>query len=146
VEGSNKQVAEIVNNTFTVTLTNLDHRLHYIAAYAENENGRAMGNIVDITIPALPECEILEPDDGSVFVRGDSITVLVSATDEDGIIAAVRAYVDSKPVAYDDQFPYTFPYATAGLSIGNHTLKVEAEDNEGLRSEDAVSFSIVAGK
>ena len=146
VEGSNKQVIEVVNNTFTVTLTDQDHRLRYLAAYAENENGRAMGDVVEIIFPSLPVCEILEPEDGSIFIRGDSIQVLVNATDDDGYIVGVRAYVDSKPVAYDDQFPYSFPYATAGLSIGNHTMKVEAEDNEGLRSEDAVTFTINASK
>jgi hypothetical protein len=139
----NEVIATITNNTFSITLTNLLPGTYYTAAFAENETGRSFGEITSITIPAPPLCEILEPSNGAAYIRGDTINILVDASDEDGLIRIVRAYVDSKPVASGETFPYAFAYPTAGLSVGNHTLRAEAQDDTGIITEDQISFSII---
>jgi hypothetical protein len=142
VTGEHELIAEVSNSTFSITLTNLEYTTYYVTAFAENESGRSFGEQVSFSVPAPPYCEILEPSQGSVYAQGDTIEIHVSATDEDGRIEEVRYYVDSKPVAARGSFPYIINYPTAGLIVGTHILKVEAEDNSGIKSEDAVTFVI----
>jgi hypothetical protein len=142
----NEVIATVTNNSFTVTLADLLPGTYYTAAYAENETGRSYGEVQFLTIPAPPTCEILEPQNGAVFARGDSIRILVDAMDDDGLIRIVRAYVDSKPIAASESFPYAFVYPTAGLSIGAHTLRAEAQDDSGIITDDQISFQIALGK
>lgn len=146
VADKNELVAQVNNGSFTATLSNLEHATYYIAAFAENENGRSLGEILDFTVPALPVIEIVEPLDGSQYVQGDSINVAMNASDEDGTISIVRVFMDSKPVTAIYDFPYTFIYPTAGLAIGGHMLKVEAEDNDGNKAVDTAHFTLNAGR
>ena len=146
VIGKNEIDADVVNNGFTATIPDLEYKIYYVAAFAENETGTAYGEVVNITIPAPPVCEIMEPLEGAVYPQGDTINILVNATDEDGSIRQVRIYVDSKPTASSTDFPYLFAYPTAGLSIGLHTLRAVAEDDSGLQSVDTANFLINAKK
>lgn len=146
VIGKNETVATVNNNTFTTTITNLEYSTYYVVAFADNESGRSYGEVASITIPAPPVCEILEPTEGAVYPQGDTINILVNATDEDGLIRQVRVYVDSKPVAASTDFPYAFIYPSAGLSIGLHVLRAVAEDDSGLQSDDTANFLINASK
>lgn len=141
-EGTQEVSAEVHDSVFSVTLTNLEHITYYITAFAENEGGRSYGEQVSFTVPIPPIIEILEPSQASTFTQGDTIEIHVNATDEDGSIEEVRYYINTRPVAASDVFPYTVEYSTAGLSIGMHFLKVEAEDNSGIKSEDEVYFLI----
>ncbi len=142
VVGNHELNAEVSNSTFSITLTDLEYTTYYVTAFVENESGRSFGEQVSFSVPASPECEILEPLHGSVYSQGDTIEIHVSATDEDGRIEEVRYYIDSKPVAASRSFPYIISYQTAGLTVAPHTLKVEAEDNSGIKSEDTVNFLI----
>jgi len=142
VGGEHELNAVVSNGTFSITLTNLEYTTYYVTAFAENESGRSFGEQVSFVVPAPPECEILEPLHGSVYAQGDTIDIRVNATDEDGRIVEVRYYIDSKPVAASRSFPYIISYPTAELSFAVHILKVEAEDNSGIKSEDAISFVI----
>jgi hypothetical protein len=146
VIGNNELIAEVNNNTFTITLTDLEYNIYYVTAFVENESGRSFGEIAEFSIPAPPVCEILEPIEGSLYTQGDSINILVNATDVDGIIREVRIYVDEIPVAASSDFPYAFIYATAGLSVGLHTVQAEAEDDSGIHSDDTSNFLIKAAK
>ena len=142
VDGKHEVNAEVGNSTFSITLTDLEYTTYYVTAFAENESGRSFGEQVSFSVPLPPECEILEPSEGSAYSQGDNIEIQVRATDEDGRIEEVRYYIDSKPVASSDSFPYIITYSTAGLSVGVHTLKAEAEDDSGNQTEDTVNFRI----
>lgn len=142
VIGNNELIVEVNDKTFATTLTDLEYNTYYVTAFAENESGRSYGEIVDYSIPAPPVCEILLPLEGAGYPQGDSIDILVNATDQDGIIREVRIYVDAIPVAASSDFPYAFKYASAGLSIGLHTVRAEAEDDSGIHSEDTANFLI----
>ncbi len=88
-----------------------------------------------------PTCEIVKPDNGSEFSRGDVISVSVDTDDPDGIVAEVRLYVNGSGLT-GLSFPYNYDLITDEYAPGQYTLKVTAWDNEGLEASDEVVVTI----
>jgi hypothetical protein len=97
-------------------------------------------------IPELipPVVEIIYPLEGSEYEKGETITVRVGATDEDGIIAELRFYVDDFGLASTAVFPYSFSVSTSNYPVGSHTMKVVAIDDDGKEAEATAGFTIVS--
>ncbi len=55
--GKQEVSADVLNDNFITTLTNLEYTTYYITAFAENESGRAFGEELSITVPEPPEVE-----------------------------------------------------------------------------------------
>ncbi|MDA3837658.1 MAG: Ig-like domain-containing protein [Candidatus Delongbacteria bacterium] len=89
-----------------------------------------------------PTCEITSPANNLIYTIGDTILVQVNATDEDGSIDEVRFYLDSLQIGLYTDSPYSHILTTNTLSLGLHTILVEAEDNEGLETTDEIIINL----
>ncbi len=54
VTGKQEVSAEVIDDSFITTLTNLEYTTYYITAFAENESGRVFGDELRITVPVHP--------------------------------------------------------------------------------------------
>lgn len=82
------------------------------------------------------------PANGVLVLSGTPVTCTATATDDSAVVA-VRFYVDDTLVATDTQSPYTCDWTTGAL--GTFTITAEAEDDEGLTTEDSATITVVAG-
>jgi glutamine cyclotransferase len=89
-----------------------------------------------------PTCDILTPPEGTAFDFGDTVSVSVAATDEDGNVDVVVFYIDGQYQSEDAFPPYTFAWNTVRNSIGNHVLKAAAKDNDGAVKSDSIVLEI----
>ncbi len=53
--GKQEVSAEVIDDSFITTLTNLEYTTYYITAFAENETGRVFGDELRITVPVPPQ-------------------------------------------------------------------------------------------
>ncbi len=147
-EGSGFQevTTDVTDGPFSITLSNLGYDTYYVLAFAENEAGRTYGEQVSFTtLPpenTPPLCEIISPIEGSEFVLGANIEIIANVTDEEADIQQVRFYLDRIPIASRAAVPYSHTFTTEGMSLGPHSIRVEAYDNYGEQSIDSLSFSI----
>lgn len=86
-----------------------------------------------------PSCTINEPTDGFRAVRGDVITVTVSAGDEEGEVSEVRLYLNKSTLA-TLEYPFHYEINTADFRPGNYSIEAVAVDNEGIEARDEVDF------
>ncbi|HRR00370.1 MAG TPA: S8 family serine peptidase [Candidatus Cloacimonas sp.] len=96
--------------------------------------------------PSIPLCHIVYPLNNTGFEINSVITIQVEASDPvERSILEVRFYLDDNPdyVFSDSEMPYEWVWNTAGLSIGQHTIKAEAIDNEGNRRYHTISISLL---
>jgi len=92
-----------------------------------------------------PTCEITAPTNGQEIKKGETVTISVDATDNDGSIAEVRFFIDDVGQGSVASFPYTYNWNTENESLGNHTIKATGLDNEGGSTSDDVSVTIIEG-
>jgi uncharacterized protein (TIGR02145 family) len=90
-----------------------------------------------------PTCNIISPSNGEEIIKGTSVNISVDAEDSDGSINEVRYFIDEISVDSSDSFPYNFEWETAEESLGNHTIKATAIDNESGSASDEIIISIV---
>lgn len=74
--------------------------------------------------------------------KGETLSVAVDATDNDGIVTEVRLYIDEVGVTSMLSFPFNAEVYTGDLNLGEHTLKATAKDDQGAESSDVIHFSI----
>lgn len=90
-----------------------------------------------------PNCQIIAPEDGSAFTKGDIISISIVADDEEGLVSVVRLYLNEIGLA-ELEFPFNYDLQTEDYSSGVYTLKAIASDDEGLESIDEVNIIIDA--
>lgn len=91
-----------------------------------------------------PTCHITYPSDGQQIVKGETVLITADASDGDGSITAVRFLVDNTEKGSDQDHPYTYSWSTLDESIGDHSIKAIAGDNNGESSTDEISVTIVS--
>ncbi len=64
--GVNELSADVINNSFSITLNDLEYDTYYVIAYAENESGRSYGEQVSFST-LLPVNMITDSRDGNVY-------------------------------------------------------------------------------
>ncbi|MDA3881321.1 MAG: FISUMP domain-containing protein [Prolixibacteraceae bacterium] len=94
------------------------------------------------TINEAPTCEITNPSEGSEIEQGEVVTITVDAKDSDGSITEVKFYVDGFDVGLATDFPYNFEWDTKNISIGTHTIRAKAKDDNGNLSKDEVEVEV----
>ncbi len=102
--------------------------------------------------PIPPVVEFTQPVDGTVYTTTDDfdVHVTVDATDEDGTVASVALYFMQgvNLVSVDTEAPYEWNSATDdepildNLPPGTYTLIARATDNDGIVTEETISFTI----
>ncbi len=105
------------------------------------ENRRVDSTSIQVTVDNLPpEISIPYPENGQIFQYqfGEYITLQAEASDNIGLEAVVF-YIDNHEVIRQSQAPYAVPWR---MTLGDHTLRVEAIDLAGNSSEASIDFIV----
>ncbi|MGD8306998.1 MAG: serine hydrolase [Ignavibacteria bacterium] len=88
----------------------------------------------------LPQIEIISPEAGSQYTRGDSIHIISRIEDPDGLIRSVKIVVDNTEIHSESDGSVDFVWETSGATTGNRVIKIIAEDfvNQTYSNEVAV--------
>lgn len=78
---------------------------------------------------SLPNVSLTAPENGAVFVSGDTALIEVSASDFDGTIAKVEFFEGTNKLGEDASQPYSFSWEN--LAIGTYDITAKATDNDG---------------
>jgi uncharacterized protein (TIGR02145 family) len=92
-----------------------------------------------------PTCTITAPANGWEIIQGETVTISVDATDNDGTIAEVHFFIDGVDKSSATNLPYNYEWNTSNESIGNHTIKATSLDNYGASKSNNISVTIIAG-
>ena len=94
----------------------------------------------------LPACKITTPSDGQQFAVGDTVKIVVEASDNDGTVAKVDCYVNGQQAASATVAPYIFLWNTQDVQAGNYDLKATATDDKGGTASDQISITLGSAK
>ncbi|GAA4278328.1 Ig-like domain-containing protein [Aquimarina mytili] len=96
-----------------------------------------------------PIVSFIKPSGNLTVQEGYDIEIEANATDEDGAINNVKLYINNALVRQENKVPYTWGHATSpnpdeinGLTVGTHTFKVVATDNDGNTGEDTFVLTV----
>ncbi|MDP4704425.1 MAG: glycosyl hydrolase, partial [Polaribacter sp.] len=92
--------------------------------------------VVQETSNAIPTVNITSPSNNSSFSQGTAITISASANDLDGTIAKVEFFDGATKIGEDTSSPFSYVWNNA--TVGNHSLKAIATDNEGATAESQI--------
>lgn len=92
----------------------------------------------------IPSIEITSPDDGTVVMRGDEVTVKVATADEDGSVEEVRFYLGYEIVDTQYDSPYEYLWEVADTAIGDTDVRVVALDNVGGANSHSIIVTVDA--
>lgn len=89
-----------------------------------------------VTIDDLPTVTIDSPADGASYTQGDSISLEITANDDDGFVTSVEIFNGATSLGTalkisGDQYRYTIDTATAEIASGTLNLSARATDNIG---------------
>ncbi len=100
-----------------------------------NQNGSGGGN-------GHPTVQIIEPDDGAQYNKGDNIDVEAIASDPDGQIKRVEFFLNGNLYKTEKVSLYEAPLKN--VQPGSYTLMAIAYDNDGKTDTAKVDYSVVA--
>jgi hypothetical protein len=96
-----------------------------------------------------PTVSFSSPSGNLTVDEGYSTVVVANASDSDGSISEVKLFIDGNAVRTERHVPYEWghngspaPNEVNGLSVGNHTFRVEATDNDGSTSADTFTLTV----
>lgn len=90
-----------------------------------------------------PLLDISWPTGGITVECGDIVEIRVTANDGDGRVDHVEFYIDDEIRHTDTTNPYEFDWDTSEESIGEHTIRAEAVDDEGaVGQSDIISITL----
>ncbi len=137
---------EHINQQFSANLSGLlpDQKI-YIRAFARNKNGEMLGTEKSFVTPNTgmkPICRIISPEENALFGKGETVPIIVEASDPDGNYLELRLFVNDTGISSTTLFPYRFNWSTITQMPGNYTIRVVAIDNQGLLSSDTRNITI----
>lgn len=88
----------------------------------------AWGNATYTVDTVAPVTAVTAPAANAVIEYGATQTITVTATDAASDVTKVEIYVDGALKATDTASPYTYAWATSGVSEGAHTIYAKAYD------------------
>lgn len=129
---------------FEFSIANLAKGDHALTIRAKDKRG----NVIDservmISIgDQAPYARITSPENGTEISADERLQISADAYDPDGI-RVIRLWVDGEVHSLDSTPPYSF--VVAGLSVGEHTLKLVSKDtNSVLTSSEEVKITVKA--
>jgi endoglucanase Acf2 len=126
-------------NSATPTISNLEKGIYKCKVTANDGSYSSFDEmlvIVQETSNAIPVVNITSPTNNSSFSQGAAINITASASDLDGSIAKVEFYNGETKIGEDTSSPFSFSWN--GASVGNHSLKAIATDNEGATATSSI--------
>jgi len=94
--------------------------------------------------PGIVSCEIISPRNGAELPINRNITVMVDASDSKGTIAMVTVFFDNNPGISTTTDPFRVIIPSALLTLGKHTIKAVAVNNEGTQEESTITVNIIS--
>jgi len=91
-----------------------------------------------------PVCEITSPQEGSIILDSENITLTVAAEDYTGDIISMTFFLDNSEIAELFTEPYEYNWNPATVTPGQHKIKVIAESSSGLSSTDEIVIRTIA--
>ncbi|MDZ7702963.1 MAG: Ig-like domain-containing protein [Trueperaceae bacterium] len=134
--------------------TNLTLGSYELRAVATDDDGARGEAIISIELVAegggtdiAPEVFWNEPFDTQQFQVGDTIDLVVSASDADGTVSQVRFFVGNTLISSDDEPADGFRATlnTGSLSEGSYDLRAQAIDNDGNTADATISIELAGG-
>jgi len=89
-----------------------------------------------------PVCTITSPTDGMEYTAGQSVSIVINATDSDGNIREVRIVINDIQKAILSSSPYKYEWNTSGENPGNYIIKAISTDNQGATDEDVIEVKL----
>ncbi len=90
-----------------------------------------------------PTCIIITPKNNAEIEKGTIVTISADADDEDGNLSVVRFYVDDAIVSSSSVSPYSHSWKTSDDTIGCHTIKATAFDEDGEEATDNITVMVM---
>lgn len=132
------------NQSITTNISNLEEGIYKFELSLEDSGTTAKDNVyvnVQNGSNALPSVAITSPDNGDVFVSGDTIAITASASDFDGTIAKVEFYQGNTKLGEDSTQPYTFSWSNP--AVGSYSVTAKAIDNDaGSATSTPISITV----
>ncbi|WP_299245966.1 Ig-like domain-containing protein [uncultured Aquimarina sp.] len=96
-----------------------------------------------------PQVSFSNPSGDLTVDEGYDLTVVVNASDPDGSVANVKLYINNTLIRQENITPYEWghdgspnPNELNGRPAGIYTIKAEATDNEGNKSETSITLTV----
>jgi hypothetical protein len=124
------------------------YTLEAVATDNQNNTGSAT---ISFTISGMgggggnmsPTIAFQTPTDGDNFGTGETINILVAASDSDGSITGVQLFANGQNQGTDNTAPYEWTLSTN--NPGTYTLRAVATDDDGATSEQSIMITITDG-
>lgn len=134
-------------------LNGLSVGIHTVKAVATDSQGESSETSFKLRVEGdsglAPTVSFLAPTGNLTVNSGYSLRVEAGANDADGNIDNVKLYIDNQLVRQESYPPYEWGHVTSpnvhevnGLAAGNHQLKVEATDNDGLKKTASITLTV----
>ncbi|MEM9885872.1 MAG: Ig-like domain-containing protein [Bacteroidota bacterium] len=137
---------------FNWTINNLEEGTHKLVALATDDDGAMTQATINILVNPVdngdPIVTISTPTDGQIFMEGDDLTVMASATDSDGTISNIRLLLNDATIRVIQSDQGTWDASTdpalSNLAVGLYTVQVAAVDNQGNIGDEIVTIEVIA--
>ncbi len=127
------KIKEMSSLPYSINLNTLKSGNYQLTARAyDNLGWDNTSSVVQLRINALPKATIDSPQDKKKILANDTLEVTVTAIDNDGSISKVVLYNGGMIVEEKLSAPYNFN--VSNLSIGSHSIKAVAFDNNNASS------------
>jgi uncharacterized protein (TIGR02145 family) len=90
-------------------------------------------------------CKIVQPANNSLIDQGDTVVVLVNASNAGGTLEEVRFDIDGKGICTTCKYPFRYTWITAGKKPGMHSILATAFYEDGIIVSSEVLVSLSAG-
>lgn len=128
----NAAIGTVLTSPYTMTWTAVAGPHNVRASAVDNLGAIGISPIVNINVVnnILPSVSITSPANNSSFIAPQTVTITANATDADGTIASVEAFVNNVSIGtYTVGGPtYSWTYVTSTLTVVDQ-IKVVATDN-----------------
>ncbi|REE01150.1 Ig-like domain-containing protein [Marinoscillum furvescens] len=114
---------------------------------AEDTEGATSQRIIHVLMNDAPNISITNPT-SSTYQLGEEIPLEIVISDDFGEMEKATLYLNGETLDTKSDSPFSWSHDTSfpalhAMSIGAHTLKVQAIDQSGLLAEDSVIFSVI---
>ncbi len=126
---------------YTYEWTTEEGTFTIMAKAIDNYNGTATTDPVTISVTSNdpPTISITQPEDGSVFMVGETITISADASDSDGLVDSVECLVNDIKIGAIANEPYSFEWTG---NAGNAEIIAKATDDDGDSHTDTVQIVV----